>query len=89
MISAFVRPEINAWSTRVFQRPTIRFQARLKRDHLVLYHEGLYRNFANRRDVAAYAGLVPTPWRSGSIDREQGISKAGNPRLRRISRAAR
>ena len=44
----------------------------------VLYHEGLYRIFANRRDVAAYAGLVPTPWRSGSIDREQGISKAGN-----------
>ena len=50
----------------------------------VLYHEGLYRNFTNRRDVAAYAGLVPTPWRSGSIDREQGISKAGNPRLRHI-----
>jgi transposase len=50
----------------------------------VLYHEGLYRNFANRREVAAYAGLVPTPWRSGTIDREQGISKAGNRRLRHI-----
>src|SRR5467141_1681858 len=44
----------------------------------VLYLEGLYRSFANRREVAAYAGLVPTPWRSGTIDREQGISKAGN-----------
>ena len=31
---------------------------------------------------AAYAGLAPTPWRSGKIAREQGISKAGNPRLR-------
>jgi transposase len=50
----------------------------------VLYHEGLYRHFSNRREVAAYAGLVPTPWRSGSIDREQGISKAGNRRLRHI-----
>jgi transposase len=50
----------------------------------VLYLEGLYRHFANRRDVAAYAGLVPTPWRSGTIDREQGISKAGNRRLRHI-----
>jgi transposase len=50
----------------------------------VLYLEGLYRHFANRRDVAAYAGLVPTPWRSGKIDREQGISKAGNRRLRHI-----
>ena len=50
----------------------------------VLYHEGLYRTFTNRREVAAYAGLVPTPWRSGTIDREQGISKAGNRRLRHI-----
>ena len=50
----------------------------------VLYLEGLYRSFANRRAVAAYAGLVPTPWRSGTIDREQGISKAGNRRLRHI-----
>ncbi len=49
-----------------------------------LYLEGLYRSFANRREVAAYAGLVPTPWRSGTIDREQGISKAGNWRLRHI-----
>jgi len=50
----------------------------------VLYHEGLYRSFANRREVAAYAGLAPTPWRSGTIEREQGISKAGNPRLRHL-----
>ena len=34
------------------------------------------------RQVAAYAGLAPTPWKSGSIDHEQGVSKAGNPRLR-------
>ncbi len=33
--------------------------------------------------MAAYAGFVPTPWKSGRIDHEQGISKAGNPRLRR------
>lgn len=50
----------------------------------MLWLEGLFRQFSNRREVAAYAGLVPTPWRSGSIDREQGISKAGNRRLRHI-----
>lgn len=44
--------------------------------------EGLFRRFDNRRQVAAYAGLAPSPWRSGSINREQGVSKAGNPRLR-------
>ena len=36
----------------------------------------------NRRQVASYAGLAPTPWQCGSVDREQGVSKAGNPRLR-------
>ncbi len=41
----------------------------------VLYHEGLYRTFANRREVAAYAGLVPTPWRSGTIDASKGSPK--------------
>jgi len=49
---------------------------------VILWAEGLFRHFDNRRQVAAYAGLAPTPWQSGSIDREQGVSKAGNPRLR-------
>ena len=48
----------------------------------ILWSEALYRHFDNRRQVAAYAGLAPTPWKSGSIDHEQGVSKAGNPRLR-------
>lgn len=48
----------------------------------VLWHEGLFRHFDNRRQLAAYAGLAPTPWQSGTVDREQGVSKAGNPRLR-------
>ena len=39
----------------------------------VLFSEGLYRHFDNRRQLAAYAGLAPTPWRSGSIDHEQGV----------------
>jgi transposase len=48
----------------------------------ILWMEAFFRSFANRRQVAAYAGLAPTPWQSGSVDREQGVSKAGNPRLR-------
>jgi transposase len=48
----------------------------------VLWSEGLFRSFRNRRQVAAYAGLAPTPWQSGSVDHEQGVSKSGNPRLR-------
>ena len=49
----------------------------------VLVREALYRPFANRREVAAYAGLTPSPFASGDRHREQGISKAGNPLLRR------
>jgi transposase len=48
----------------------------------ILWSEGLSRQFDNRRQVAAYAGLAPTPWQSGQVDRDQGVSKAGNPRLR-------
>jgi transposase len=48
----------------------------------VLWLEGLFRRFENRRQVAAYAGLAPSPWQSGTVRGEQGISKSGNPRLR-------
>ncbi len=47
-------------------------------------YKGLFRTFTNRKQVAAYAGLAPTPWQSGSVHRDQGVSKAGNPRLRTI-----
>jgi transposase len=50
----------------------------------VLWTEGLFRHFDNRRQVASYAGLAPTPWQSGSVSHEQGVSKAGNPRLRTV-----
>jgi len=49
-----------------------------------LWLEALFRHFDNRRQIASYAGLAPTPWQSGSVNREQGVSKAGNPRLRAI-----
>jgi transposase len=48
----------------------------------LIWLEALFRGFANRRQLAAYAGLAPSPWQSGGTDREQGISKAGNRRLR-------
>jgi transposase len=47
-----------------------------------LVNELFYKDFRNRREVAAYCGLAPSPWKSGGIDLEQGISKAGNHRAR-------
>jgi len=43
-----------------------------------------WRHIRNRRELAALVGLTPTPYQSGGSNREQGISKAGNRRLRRL-----
>ncbi len=40
--------------------------------------EVFYRKFRNRREVASYLGLTPTPYASGATSHDQGISKAGN-----------
>ncbi|MBB4409043.1 transposase [Agrobacterium tumefaciens] len=44
----------------------------------ILYTEGLFRHFDNRRQIASYAGLAPSPRQSGNVNREQGVAKAGN-----------
>lgn len=41
-----------------------------------------WRRFVNRRELAACAGLTPTPYDSGDTRREQGISKSGSRRVR-------
>ena len=42
------------------------------------------RQFADRGALAGFVGLTGTPFNSGGSEREQGISKNGNPRVRRI-----
>ncbi len=41
-----------------------------------------WRQIKNRRELASLAGLTPSPYDSGESRREQGISKAGNRRVR-------
>lgn len=50
----------------------------------LLSHEFFWRNFHNRKEVGACAGLVGSPYDSGQSRREQGISKAGNRRVRTL-----
>ena len=50
----------------------------------VLVREAFVRRFANGKALGSYAGLASTPYSSGGIDREQGIGKAGNRRLRTV-----
>jgi transposase len=44
-----------------------------------------WRRIRNGKQVGALAGLTPTPYQSGDLDQEQGISKAGNRRLRTMA----
>jgi transposase len=49
----------------------------------VFVHEVFgWRKFRNRRQLGAFAGLTGTPYASGNSERDQGISKAGNWRVR-------
>jgi transposase len=43
-----------------------------------------WRGFRNRREVAGCLGLTPSPYASGESETEQGISKAGNRRVRTL-----
>lgn len=51
---------------------------------ILVYELFAWRVYQNRREVAASVGLTPTPYQSGASDREQGISKAGNRRVRAL-----
>jgi transposase len=52
-----------------------------------LYTTGFFgwRAFRNHRQVAGLAGLTPTTRSSGDVEREQGISKAGNVLIRSLA----
>ena len=47
-----------------------------------LVREVLCRPFRDRRAVAAFVGLTGTPFQSGGMEREQGVSKNGDKRVR-------
>jgi transposase len=49
----------------------------------LLVHEVFaWRQIRNRRELGSLAGLTPSPYDSGQSRREQGVSKAGNRRVR-------
>jgi transposase len=50
----------------------------------LLVAEVFHRQFSNRRHLASYLGLAPTPYASGEIQPDQGISKAGNKPARTL-----
>ena len=51
----------------------------------VLASELYYRTFKSRRKLAGFVGLCSSPYNSGAMVRDQGISKAGPPRIRQTA----
>lgn len=51
----------------------------------ILAEELLGRGLRNRREVGALSGLVSAPYRSGTIQRDQGLAPSGVPAVRRIA----
>ena len=53
-------------------------------DATLLEHEIYYRDFRNRRELASWVGLTPTPWASGDVQRDQGIGRDGPAWIRAL-----
>ena len=55
------------------------------RSATILADELFGRALKNRRDVGALSGLVSAPYRSGTMQRDQGVVRSGVPAIRRIA----
>ena len=51
---------------------------------LLVYEFFAWRKLQNRKQAGALVGLTGTPYQSGGTDHEQGISKAGSKRMRKM-----
>ena len=87
-VEAKSRAELRAAKPGSQERKTVML-AQLKGIAMVggqkLVNEVFYRSFDNRRQVGSYVGLTGTPYNSGSNERDQGISKSGNARARKVA----
>ena len=52
-------------------------------DATMLATEVFSRDFQNRRQLGSWAGVTSAPWSSGTVDHDQGITKAGPARVRK------
>ena len=83
--SALERAETSSEPARAQVRALERLRAVGPIGAAVLVREVFgWRSFANRRELAGSVGIVPSPYDSGESIHEQGISKAGNRRVRSL-----
>src|SRR6202042_1894725 len=80
---AVVEAEASAGASKMIQQLTA-LRGIGVQSATVLVREAFVRRFANGKALGSYAGLASSPYSSGGIDREQGIGKAGNRRVRTV-----
>jgi transposase len=74
---------LKAWAIKMIQQLTS-LRGIGVQSATVLVREAFVRRFANGKALGSYTGLASSPYSSGGIDREQGIGKAGNRRVRTV-----
>ena len=62
----------------------IRLKGIGKNDATLLMHEKFWRDFRNRRELASWVGITPTPWACGTTERDQGIGRDGPAWIRAL-----
>lgn len=73
-----------ATSTAVISRRLMELKAIGPATAETLTREVFYRDFKNRRQIGSYSGMTPSPYQSGQMSHESGISHAGNRHFRGI-----
>jgi len=74
-----------ATSTAVISRRLMELKAIGPATAETLTREVFFRDFKNRRQLGSYSGLTPSPYQSGEMSHDSGISHAGNRHFRGIS----
>jgi transposase len=79
------RQHVRAREARTCAQRLAQLRAVAARSATILADELFARGLRNRREVGALRGLVSAPYRSGTIQRDQGLVRSGVPAVRRIA----
>ena len=79
------RQRVRPTAARTCAQRLATLRAVAARSATILADELFTRELRNRREVGALSGLVSAPYRSGTIQRDQGVVRSGVPAVRRIA----
>jgi transposase len=79
------RQRVRAAAPTTCAQRLVRLRGVAARSATVLADELFGRGVRNRREVGALSGLVSAPYRSGTLQRDQGLVRSGVPAVRRMA----